>query len=88
MYPKLSPREQQVLERIKLGMRGVDIAKQLLISEKTVQAHKSRICMKLEIPDIRKMLAELMRREIRDKELAHEMLMDMNDELDPGDCAP
>lgn len=88
MDAKLSPREQQVLERIKLGMRGVDIAKQLFISEKTVQAHKSRICTKLEIPDIRKMLAELMRREARDKAVAREMLMDMNDELDPGDCAP
>lgn len=85
--PKLSPREQQVLKLFKEGKNGVQIAKELFLSPKTIHAHKARICIKLEIR-IRDMVPELLRRDERDRALAREMLMDMNDELDPGDCAP
>lgn len=44
-----SKREQQVTDLLVLGMRQVDIAKQLGISPKTVACHKQRICEKLGI---------------------------------------
>lgn len=46
----LTPRERQVLERIAAGKTNRIIARELAISERTVDRHVSNILMKLELP--------------------------------------
>ena len=47
----LTPREIEVLDRVKLGMRNKEIAASLHISEKTVQVHIKNLLLKLKVND-------------------------------------
>lgn len=47
----LSPREQEVLELSSRGLAGKQVARQLGISPKTVERHKTRIYAKLGVPN-------------------------------------
>jgi DNA-binding NarL/FixJ family response regulator len=47
----LSPREQEVLHLVSRGLEGKRIAKELGISPKTVEQHKTRIYTKLGVPN-------------------------------------
>jgi len=49
--PTLTPREQQVVELISLGMRNKEIAAALGISEETAQVHVKNILAKLDAKD-------------------------------------
>lgn len=46
---ELTPREEEVLERIALGLSNAEIADDLFISVKTVETHKSNIMSKLNL---------------------------------------
>ena len=48
----LSPRERQILERIAMGNGAKEIAYQLGISNKTVEAHRMQLMRKLDIPNV------------------------------------
>ncbi len=48
----LSARERQVLTLLARGMRRVDMAQQLKISEKTVSSHKTNLILKLELRNV------------------------------------
>jgi two-component system NarL family response regulator len=50
-YAALTPREIEVLDRVKLGMRNKEIAASLHISEKTVQVHIKNLLLKLKVND-------------------------------------
>ncbi|MBF0612180.1 MAG: response regulator transcription factor [Magnetococcales bacterium] len=56
-YPVLSPRERQVLQGIASGQTNKEIARNLKISPKTVETHRSRLMEKLN----RRTSAELVR---------------------------
>lgn len=47
----LSPREREVLQLVAEGMAAKQVARELGISPKTVEHHKSRIFRKLEVPN-------------------------------------
>ena len=47
----LTEREQEVLRLVAKGRSGKQVAKQLGISPKTVERHKTRICAKLGVPN-------------------------------------
>jgi len=47
----LSPREREVLELVAKGLPGKQVARELGISTKTVEQHKSRIFTKLGVPN-------------------------------------
>jgi two-component system NarL family response regulator len=47
----LTPREVEVLDRVKLGMRNKEIAAALHISEKTIQVHIRNLLVKLKVND-------------------------------------
>jgi DNA-binding NarL/FixJ family response regulator len=47
----LTPREIEVLDRVKLGMRNKEIAASLHISEKTIQVHVKNLFLKLKVND-------------------------------------
>ena len=49
--PALTPREVQVLELVRRGLRNREIGASLGISEETVQSHVKSILSKLEVPD-------------------------------------
>ena len=49
--PVLTPREVQVLELVRRGLRNREIGASLGISEETVQSHVRSILSKLEVPD-------------------------------------
>ena len=49
--PALTPREVQVLELMRRGLRNREIGASLGISEETVQSHVKNILSKLEVPD-------------------------------------
>ena len=49
--PRLTPREQQVVELVALGMRNKEIAASLAISEETAQVHVKNILAKLDAKD-------------------------------------
>jgi len=49
--PTLTPREQQVVELVALGMRNKEIAASLAISEETAQVHVKNILAKLDAKD-------------------------------------
>lgn len=48
---QLTPREQEVLAELAQGRSNREIARSLLVSEKTVKAHVSRILAKLDVAD-------------------------------------
>jgi DNA-binding CsgD family transcriptional regulator len=51
-YPsRLTPREQQVLSLVARGLAAKQVARQLSISPKTVERHKTRIFAKLGVPN-------------------------------------
>jgi two-component system NarL family response regulator len=50
-YAPLTPREIEVLDRVKLGMRNKEIAATLHISEKTIQVHIKNLLLKLKVND-------------------------------------
>jgi DNA-binding NarL/FixJ family response regulator len=50
-YAALTPREIEVLDRVKLGMRNKEIAASLHISEKTIQVHIKNLLLKLKVND-------------------------------------
>jgi DNA-binding NarL/FixJ family response regulator len=50
-YAALTPREIEVLDRVKLGMRNKEIAASLHISEKTIQVHIKNLLFKLKVND-------------------------------------
>jgi DNA-binding CsgD family transcriptional regulator len=47
----LSPREMEVLQLIRLGLRNADMAERLVLSTKTVDHHVSAVLRKLGVPD-------------------------------------
>lgn len=47
----LTPREQEVLDLIALGMSNKEIASKLVITEKTVKTHVSHVLGKLNLSD-------------------------------------
>jgi DNA-binding NarL/FixJ family response regulator len=49
--PTLTPREIQVLELVRRGLRNREIAASLAISEETVQSHVKSILAKLDVQD-------------------------------------
>jgi DNA-binding NarL/FixJ family response regulator len=49
--PPLTPREIEVLELVRRGLRNREIAASLGVSEETVQTHVKHILGKLEVPD-------------------------------------
>ena len=50
-YVALTPREIEVLDRVKLGLRNKEIAASLHISEKTIQVHIKNMLLKLKVND-------------------------------------
>ncbi len=48
---ELSPREEQVVRYVALGLRNAEVAQRLFISEQTVKAHLNAIFRKLRIRD-------------------------------------
>ena len=48
----LTPREKQVLELLFLGLRGKEVATQLHIETKTVEAHRFKIYKKLAVSNV------------------------------------
>jgi DNA-binding NarL/FixJ family response regulator len=50
-YAALTPREIEVLDRVRLGMRNKEIAASLRISEKTIQVHIQNVLVKLKVND-------------------------------------
>jgi DNA-binding NarL/FixJ family response regulator len=49
--PALTPREIEVLELVRRGLRNREIAASLGVGEETVQSHVKHILAKLEVPD-------------------------------------
>jgi two-component system NarL family response regulator len=49
--PSLTPREVQVLELVRRGLRNKEVAASLGIGEETVQSHVKSILSKLDVPD-------------------------------------
>jgi len=49
--PSLTPREVQVLELVRKGLRNKEVAASLGIGEETVQSHVKSILSKLDVPD-------------------------------------
>ena len=67
MLAKLTPRENQVLERITAGRLNKQIADDLNISIKTVEAHRANIMTKVEARTV----AELIKIALTATEPAH-----------------
>jgi DNA-binding NarL/FixJ family response regulator len=57
----LSPREKDVLEGIAAGLSNKEISRQLAISAKTVETHRSRIMQKLNVTKATELVREAMR---------------------------
>ncbi|MGY1602425.1 response regulator [Geodermatophilus sp. SYSU D00815] len=50
-FPQLTEREREVLELLAAGLRNGEIARRLVLSEKTVRNHVSAVLVKLQLPD-------------------------------------
>lgn len=51
IFPELSEREREILALIAQGLKNAEIARQLVLSEKTVRNHVSNILSKLHVAD-------------------------------------
>ncbi|MGS2620042.1 response regulator [Micromonospora sp. LZ34] len=51
VFPDLTPREREVLDLMSAGCRNHEIARRLVLSEKTVRNHISTVLTKLQVPD-------------------------------------
>jgi DNA-binding NarL/FixJ family response regulator len=51
VFPELTEREREVLELVAAGLGNHEIARRLVLSEKTVRNHVSAILVKLQVPD-------------------------------------
>jgi DNA-binding NarL/FixJ family response regulator len=51
VFPELTDREREVLDLIAQGFNNADIARELVISTKTVRNHASNIFSKLQVAD-------------------------------------
>jgi DNA-binding NarL/FixJ family response regulator len=51
VFPELTAREREVLELVAAGRGNHEIARRLVLSEKTVRNHVSAILVKLQVPD-------------------------------------
>lgn len=61
---RLTPRERQVLSLVARGMAAKQVARQLSISPKTVERHKTRIFAKLRVPNQAAAVRAAMEREL------------------------
>ena len=68
VFDGLTPRELEVLSLIAQGLRNRDIAKQLVISEKTVGNHVSNIFTKLQVNDRAQAIVRALRGGLLDQE--------------------
>jgi DNA-binding NarL/FixJ family response regulator len=50
-FPELTDREREVLELLAAGLRNSEIARRLILSEKTVRNHVSAVLTKLQVTD-------------------------------------
>jgi DNA-binding NarL/FixJ family response regulator len=50
-FPGLTGREREVLDLLATGARNREIARRLVLSEKTVRNHVSSVLLKLQAPD-------------------------------------
>jgi DNA-binding NarL/FixJ family response regulator len=51
IFPELTAREREVLDLMAAGCGNHEIARRLVLSEKTVRNHISQILTKLQVPD-------------------------------------
>ena len=51
VFPELTAREREVLELVAAGLGNHEIARRLVLSEKTVRNHVAAILLKLQVPD-------------------------------------
>ena len=51
VFPELTEREREMLELVAAGLGNHEIARRLVLSEKTVRNHVSAILVKLQVPD-------------------------------------
>jgi DNA-binding NarL/FixJ family response regulator len=51
VFPELTAREREVLELVAAGLGNHEIARRLVLSEKTVRNHVAAILVKLQVPD-------------------------------------
>jgi len=50
-FPTLTDREREILSMIAAGWSNADIARRLVLSDKTVRNHVSNVFAKLQVPD-------------------------------------
>jgi DNA-binding NarL/FixJ family response regulator len=67
-YESLSSREREVLKLVAEGCTNQDIAEQLVLSVKTVQAHRARLMEKLGLRDVTHLVRYAVRRGLVDPE--------------------
>lgn len=67
-YESLSSREREVLKLVAEGCTSQDIAEQLVLSVKTVQAHRARLMEKLGLRDVTHLVRYAVRRGLVDPE--------------------
>jgi DNA-binding NarL/FixJ family response regulator len=51
VFPELTAREREILDLVAAGHGNHEIARRLILSEKTVRNHVSAILFKLQVPD-------------------------------------
>jgi DNA-binding NarL/FixJ family response regulator len=51
VFPELTAREREILDLVAAGSGNHEIARRLVLSEKTVRNHVSAILLKLQVPD-------------------------------------
>jgi DNA-binding NarL/FixJ family response regulator len=67
-YESLSSREREVLKLVAEGCTNQDIAERLVLSVKTVQAHRARLMEKLDLRDVTHLVRYAVRRGLVDPE--------------------
>ena len=67
-YESLSSREREVLQLVAEGYTSQDIAERLVLSVKTVQAHRARLMEKLDLRDVTHLVRYAVRRGLVDPE--------------------